>query len=117
MTMAACRADNAMFALAFADVRDPALVAQALDDLRESARRNLAADGGMPLRPLMVEGMTPNERTGRFTIAGRRPDGSAVKADVAVFVRGTTVYQATVLGTTLDADAVQTFITGLKVVQ
>ena len=115
MTMAACSAGNAVFAVAFADVGEPGRVAPALAELRNSAARNLGISNAVEARPITIDGMTPNVQAGRVTLAGRRPDGTAVQEELAVFARGTTVYQATVLGTAADAGAVETFIAALKV--
>ena len=114
MTMYSCRAGDALFAVAHADVGDPALVAPTLRQMRESAARNV----GVPVpaaTALSVRGMTPNAETGRFRLDGRRPDGGAVREEVASFTRGTTVYQATVLGDAPDAQAIDTFLSELAV--
>jgi hypothetical protein len=114
MAMHACNAGDAVYALAFADVGDPARVSSALGELRRTALRNIHA-AAPEARPFAVAGMTPNAQAVRFRGSGHRPDGSAVEEDVSLFAHGTVVYQATVLGTAVDAVAAQTFVDGLAV--
>jgi hypothetical protein len=113
MVLVACRAGDATWALTFADVADPAKVTQALQDLRASNAGNLA---GAPrvAGPMRVAGMTPNSQAERVEIQGHLPGGDAVRLESGFFVRGTRVYQATVMGKSLDAEAVATFFDGLK---
>jgi len=113
LAMHACSAGGATWALAVADVGDPAQVAPALDELRRAAAANLGAAGGQPL-PLTVAGATPNPSSMRLQISGRLADGSAVQEQVAVFARGTQVFQASVIGERLPADGVETFFASLR---
>lgn len=114
MTMHACSAGGVVFALGVADVGEPARVAPALAELRAAAVRNLDAAAD-PVQALSVTGMTPNAQAARVRLSGRRPDGSVVHEELALFARGTTVYQATLLGPAADAAAAQMFVEGLKV--
>jgi hypothetical protein len=109
----ACTTGGLTWALAFADMRDPSLVGPALIELRSAAASNLAASAARAL-PLHVEGATPNPSSKREEFAGRLPDGRAVVEQVAVFAKGTRVYQATVLGSELQADAADAFFAGLS---
>lgn len=92
-----CSAGEHLFAIASADLADPARVAPALQGLAAAARANimgqLEAD-----QPARVKGMTPHPDARLQRLAGRRPDGSAVRAQLLLFTYGTRVYQATVLG-------------------
>jgi predicted RNA-binding protein with TRAM domain len=81
--------------------------------LREAAARNVGAAHG-ELQAVEVPGMTPHAQSGRLTLAGRRPDGSAVVEHFAVFTRGARVYQAMVVGDRPDAEAVAVFFSALK---
>ncbi len=109
----ACSAGGQTWALAAADMADPALVTPALAMLRTSALANLGADAPAALA-LQVPGATPNPESGRVAASGRLPDGAAVQAQVAVFAHGTWVFQATVLGASLPAEGVQTFFGSLR---
>jgi hypothetical protein len=111
----ACSAGGATWALAYADVEDPARVGPALAELSASAAANLAgtATGEWALQ---VPGATPNAASRRLAIAGRMPDGRAASEQLAVFAKGTRVFQATVLGEKLVAEDVQAFFASLRFV-
>jgi hypothetical protein len=64
---------------------------------------------------LVVPGMTPNARAALWHVAGRLPDGRAVTERAALFAYGTRVFQATMLGERLDAQAQETFFGALRV--
>jgi hypothetical protein len=109
----ACSAAGTTWALAFGDVGDPARVGPALLELQASAARNLSA--GEPVQlPLKAEGATPNPASRRVQFQGHMPDGRAVTEQVAVFAKGTRVYQAVALGAALDAEAVDGFFASLR---
>lgn len=109
MALQACQADGGTWALATAEVHDPARVAPALRELTASARHNLEAADGVA-RAASVPGATPNAESRRLHFTGRRPDGAALDVHLLVFARGTRVFQATVLGPTVAADAAETFL-------
>lgn len=96
-----CGADEHLFAIASADVVDPARVGPALQALAGAARANIGAQLESD-QPAQVRGMTPHPMARHQRLAGRRPDGQAVRAQVLVFAFGTRVYQATVLGPRAD---------------
>lgn len=112
-TLYACSTAGATWAISFADVEVPARVAPALVALRQAAAGNVGVVAGPP-RELRVAGATPQPEAGRSAWDGRYPDGRAVRMQSAVFARGTRVYQATVLGERLDAEAVETFFASLR---
>jgi hypothetical protein len=113
LALHACAAGGLTWGLAVADVANPALVGQALTELAASAATNLGAVAGESL-PLKVNGATPNEAAGRQRLNGKLPDGRAVQMQMAVFTRGTQVYQASVLGERVADDAAQTFFDSLR---
>lgn len=117
MTLHACTADRVTWALAHADMGDPARVADALAGLREAAVANLGPGRAQSLSApaRQVSGATPNRQAGLVVIDGRLPDGSPVQEQQLLFVRGTTVLQATAIGTRLDAAALEAFFDGLRV--
>jgi hypothetical protein len=104
-----------VYALSFADVKDPARVGAALDELARAAQVNLQSLGGATSEPLMVGGMTPHSQSAQWRLAGRLPDGRAVQQRVALFSHGTRVYQATMLGAALDTEAQEVFFGALRV--
>jgi hypothetical protein len=113
LSLHACSADGLTWALAFADIGDPARTSAALGELKASAMANLGATTSTPL-PFEMAGETPNTASGRLEIAGQLPDGKAVREQVAVFSKGTQVFQATVVGANLPAEAVEMFFGGIR---
>lgn len=113
MTLLSCEADGGTFALAQADLVDPARVGVALAEMAAALAANLQA-GSVRSEALVVPGMTPNPHAQRLRIEGRMPDGAPVAEDAALFTRGTRVYQAAVLGARPGA-AAQTFLDSLRV--
>ena len=113
LTLYACNTSGMTWALAYADLDDPGRVRLALRELRAAAATNLGAGPDRPLDWRMA-GATPHAESGRFELQGRLPAGKAVREQVAVYARGTTVYQATVVGETLDPEAVEVFFSGLR---
>ncbi|MCR5885178.1 hypothetical protein LRS03_20860 [Rhizobacter sp. J219] len=113
MVLVACRAGDATWALAFADMADPAKVTQALQDLRSANASNLK---GTPtvIGEMRLAGMSPNPQAERVRVQGRLPAGDEVVLESGFFARGTRVYQATVMGKAVDAEALATFFDGLK---
>ena len=114
MTLYTCSAAGATYAIVFADVGQPQLVGQALEDLAVAAARNIGAGAVHTTAPFQVQGMTPNPRSQRRTFAGQLGDGRPVQQQVAVFSRGLRVFQATVIGEKLDADALEMFFGALR---
>jgi hypothetical protein len=114
MQMHSCSAAGAAFSLAFADVADVARVTSLLAALRVAAQANLG--GAATARPLVVAGATPNEQSALIQIEGRLPDGRRLVEHAAFFARGLRLYQATALGESIDADALDTFFNSIQVV-
>jgi hypothetical protein len=112
--MLACSVGDTTFALTFARLSDPAAVATTLGEWRAAALANLGGATATPL-PLQLGGATPNAQAAMLVLRGRRPDGSAVLQQAAFFAKGLRVYQASVIGSELPAEATQTFFVGLKV--
>lgn len=113
MTLLSCEAEGATFALTHAELGDPARVADALAGMRSALVANL---GGGESRAVAfaLPGMTPNPQAVRIWVEGRLPDGTPVKEQAALFVRGTRVYQAAVLGAGLDDAAAGIFFESLR---
>ena len=113
MSLYACTAGGITYALAHAQVSDPYLVGPALSELRASTAANLGvvaqADG-----PLQVPGMTPNAQAGRVRMEGKLPAGESAQAEAGFFVKGTRVFQVTIVGRKLDTQALETYFGGLR---
>jgi hypothetical protein len=113
MDMLACSAGDSSFAIVYADLPEPAAVAPALAELRERALSNVEA-APVPAAPLQVPGMTPNAQAARLVLDGRLPDGKGVREEAVFFSKGLRVYQASVIGPAPGAEAIGTFLSGLK---
>ena len=115
MRMHACSAGGSNFALAALDVAEPARVTPDLAALRTQVLVNLAAVA-TDERPLTLAGATPNPASARLHVVGKRADGSRVVADLAFFVKGLTLYQASVVGSddTRGRAAVDTFFDAIR---
>jgi hypothetical protein len=111
----ACTAGGTTWALAFADLADPAHVGPALSELRAAAAANLAASAPQVLS-IKVEGATPNPESRRLQLQGRMPDGRAVVEQLAVFAKGKRVFQAVAMGERLDPESMDTFFGSLRFV-
>ncbi len=101
LQLMACSAGEHTFAAASADVVDPARVGPALQALGAAARTNVQGEVESD-QPAAVKGMTPHPLARRWRLAGRLPDGKAVREQVLVFAHGTRVFQLTVLGPRSD---------------
>ena len=114
LTLQACDADGVTWALASADVGDPAHVGPGLFALLAAAAGNIGAAPGQS-QPFAVKGAAPNADGRRIALQGRRPQGPAVQMVVAVFAHGTRVHQMTALGETLPAEALESFLGSARV--
>lgn len=114
MTLWSCEAEGLTFALAQAELGDPARVTPALAEMATALAANLQATEVLR-EPAAVPGMTPNAEARRLRFSGRLPDGTAAHEQAVLFAHGTRVFQAAVLGARPDA-AAQVFFDGLRVV-
>ncbi|AKJ27587.1 hypothetical protein [Caldimonas brevitalea] len=113
MSMFSCSTSGMTFGVTHVDLGDPARVTPALNELRAAAVGNLGGQETV-LGPAGVAGMTPNPQALRIAVAGRRADGSALAQHAAFFAKGTHVYQASVVGTRLSDEALDSFFSGLR---
>jgi len=113
MVLHACRAADTTWALAWADLGDPARTGAALAELKASAATNV---GAALLQPLAgrTPGETPNPQAGRFAVSGRLPDGQLVSGRLVLAARGPAVMQATALGPRPDESALDTFFDSVR---
>lgn len=113
LTLYACDADGQTFALAVAQLADPARVDRALGELAAGAARNIGAPPAVG-QPLLPPGATPNAGSQRLNLLGRRHDGRPAHVALLVFAYGTSVFQATVLGESPPEAAADTFFASLR---
>jgi hypothetical protein len=113
LTLHACSAGDTTWALAFAELGDPARIGPAPEELLAAAVANLSAGAARPLA-LKVDGATPHPHAQRVAFEGRLPDGRAMQEQVAVFTKGTRIFQATALGPRLPEEGMEVFFGGLR---
>jgi len=114
MTLYACSAGDATYAVGFAEIGETHQVEPVLAELSAAAARNIGSTGSTEPVTLHVDGMTPSPMAGRWALSGQRVDGRRVEMQVGLFARGTRVYQATMVGASLNADAIETFFGALR---
>jgi hypothetical protein len=114
MSMLACTAEQWTWALAAADVGEPAQVGPALLALREGALANVQGQV-LASQAAVVQGATPHDAGAALRIKGRRPDGAEANVRLVVFSHGTQVFQATVIGSRPPAAAADPFFDSLRV--
>ena len=115
MQMNACATGGATFAVSIVELGDPAFAATAQQQLRAVAVANVRGDGPQAV-PWRLAGTTPNTDATRISTRGRLPDGASVIEHAAFFTQGLKVYQASVIGTAPNGEALETFFAGLKFV-
>ena len=114
LRLLACSADGHTFAIASADLADPARVDPALQALGAAALANVQGQIDAE-QPAAVPGMTPYPGARRWQLTGRLPDGVAVREQVLVFAHGLRVFQATVVGPRADERMAQPFFDSIEV--
>jgi len=111
--MLSCEAGGVTYGVATAEVGDPAHVDPVLFALRDSAAAAIrSADS--TAGALNLRGATPFSGNSSAHLHGRRPDGETIEEAVRVFARGTRVYQASAVGTSLPDAALRPFEDGLR---
>ncbi len=114
VAMLACKADAWTWAIATADVSDPARVGSALRALGDSTVANVR--GHVVSRaPVAVPGATPHDAQAVVQVSGRFPEGAATNVQFVVFSHGTQVFQAIVMGEPLAGSAAEPFFDSLRV--
>ena len=101
--------------MAYASVAEPVRVAAAITELRNAAAGNINGTT-KEIGQATVPGMTPNPLAGRVAFTGRGPDGKALQEQAIFFVKGLRVYQASIVGPTVDPETADTFVAGLRFV-
>lgn len=114
LLLMACSADGHTFAIASADMADPARVGPALQALGAAALANVRGQVEAD-QPAAVPGMTPQPAARRWVVRGLRPDGTAVREQVLVFAHGLRVFQATVVGPSANDAHARPFFASIEV--
>lgn len=114
LSMLACKAGDWTWALATVDVGDVHRVGAVLEALRQSMQANLQAQV-VASAPVVVRGATPHGGSAQFDFVGRKPDGSEVHARLVLFVHGTQVNEAVVMGAAAPGAAAEPLFEALQV--
>lgn len=114
LRMLSCSADDHVFAVASADVGDPARVVPALQALAAAARANVQATV-LDEQAAAVPGMTPQAAARRWRLRGQLPDARPVGEQLLVFAHGTRVFQASLIGPAADDARAAPFFDALRV--
>lgn len=113
MEMLVCSAGDVTFALSFADLSDPGQVGATLAELQALASSNLGASKA-DRTEAVVPGMTPSPHAARLRLEAMQSNGARLQEQATFFAKGLRVYQATVLGKKVAAEAADTFFAGLR---
>ena len=114
LSLVVCTADGHTFALASADVADPARVGPALLALGAAARANVQGVVESE-QAAAVPGMTPQPAARQWQMRGQLPDGQPVREQVLVFAHGLRVFQATLVGPVADPAMAKPFFESIEV--
>lgn len=115
MTLMACEAGGSTWALATADVRDPAQVGAALTLLRPSVGERLAqVQPVAPAASWAPPGATPQPAAGTWHGRGRTPDARTLEVFSAAASHGTVVLLATAMGEKPAPQARAQFIASVR---
>ncbi len=118
MTLASCNAGDQTFALSFLDAPDIGRLAPLMQTLQATLNTNVSGNppsgAAIVAGPVQVRGATPHPPAMHLSVSGLRPDGQSVRAEAHFFCRGLRIYQATVIGLRLDAQALEAFFSSLS---
>lgn len=111
--MVGCEAGDAMFAVAYADLKSADKVVLALTQWKAATLANMHALASTG-KPFLPKGATLLPQSEQIVATGTRPDGSAVVAQAVWFASGDQVFHAVVYADKPSPEATQTFFSGLK---
>jgi hypothetical protein len=113
MRLLSCAASGSTWAIGELELTDPSRAGAVLAALQAAMARNLG-DAQPRRMPWSQHGAMALAETVRLRAAGSLGDGNAAQAEAVFFAKGAQVYQASVVGARLDAEAVETFFGALK---
>jgi hypothetical protein len=103
MTMQSCTAGGAVFAVSAVRLGDPAAVRSSLSALAQGFHHNLGVASVAEAQPFAPVGATPQPEAGLWILQVQSADSAQARvARMAVFSRGTWVFQALVTGRAED---------------
>ena len=115
LSMLGCDAGGATFAVAVADVGDPAQAAPVLALWQDLTLANMKAAAGsrQPLA-LKIPGAAAGQPVVRLQALGQRADGVAVSSQAAYFAQGSQLFQVVMYAPQLAPEVAETLFSSLK---
>jgi hypothetical protein len=120
LTLLGCDAAGATFAVAVADLGDPARAAPVLAQWQSLTLAHMKAGpvgtgaGTSQLLPLKLPGAAAQPAPVRVVAQGQRADGTAVSGQAAYFAQGSQVFQAVIYAKEITPEAAETYFSSLK---
>lgn len=113
MRLWSCNAGGLTFAVSQVEASEPARVGPLMGALREALVANVAASAPQVVAAT-VPGATEHPLAQRLVMRGQRADGTPLEVQGQFFCQGLRVFQATVVGSRLDPQALELFFSSLK---
>ncbi len=113
LSMLGCDAGGATFAVAFAEIPEPAAAPEILAQWRAATLANMRGRASAE-QTLQVKAAAGVVSAQRVLADGLRANGKAVQSQAVYFARGRHVFQVVIYADTLGPDAAETFFSGLK---
>ncbi len=115
LAMLGCDAGDATFAVALADVGDPARTGEVLAQWQAVTLANMKATPGTTrTQALRLPGLKAPAQAMLVSAEGRRADGTVVQGQAAYFADGGQVFQAVMYAGKANAEVAETFFSSLK---
>ena len=113
LNLLSCDAGGVAFAVAVADVKDPAKVAVVLAQWQSATLANMKAAPNAPVSAFRPPGLAGGEGV-LVRAVGQRPNGGVVSSQAAYFAQGSQAFQAVMYADNVSPDVADTFFSGLK---
>lgn len=113
MTMLACNAGDATFALAYADMKEATNTGAVLGQWKSATLATMRAPSASEL-PFLPKGASVLPQSVQLEARGVRPDGTAVAVQAVWFAAGSLVFQAAIYADTISPAVAESFFAGLR---
>jgi len=113
LTMLVCDADNAKFAITYADTRDTASMALLVEHWKAATLANIGAPLSQELA-FEITGASLAPQPAEVRANGVRVDGTAVALRAVWFAVGSQVFQAAVYADAIKPAVAETYFNGLR---
>ena len=113
LTILACDASNAKFALAYVNTRDAVHTALVLDEWKSTTLSNIRTQSSRE-HAFVIKGANEAPQPGVVRADGQHADGTAVTVQALWFAAGTLLFQAAVYERVARLDVAETYFQGLR---